>query len=262
MMFDLVVGVRMRNAERLPLAAASSSRAAAERNDALSPDDFGDQFAVPRRRATRASSRGCARRGSRSCAHVAEPHDGDGARQRVGAEPGVRRADAPLQDRNGVFTASATPIVGRQRGAATTSTGVSASTTRRPWESHMQSRRPSRTRRSARRRRPIWPRATTRRSPPAAQPGMGADGRHPLDQRCTPDADHATSTPYVGRARAVTVSRRPQYTQILVGGPSRDARQQRRVRRERARRARWCWAWRPSRRRPGLHGDQRRRSLR
>ncbi|MGZ3438952.1 MAG: protease pro-enzyme activation domain-containing protein, partial [Polyangia bacterium] len=44
MTFDLVVGVRMHDVARMPLV----HKELADRQDALSPEEFGDQFAVSR----------------------------------------------------------------------------------------------------------------------------------------------------------------------------------------------------------------------
>ena len=92
MIFDLVVGVRMHDVDHIPLV----HKQLAERTDALAPDEFGDLFAVSRWR-VRALRHMAARAGARGRAHFAEPHDGHRARQRGGAQSGVRRRYAHVR---------------------------------------------------------------------------------------------------------------------------------------------------------------------
>ena len=214
MMFDLVVGVRMRDELRLPLV----HKQLAERQDALSPEDFGDQFGVTRGEYARFVSWLRAQgleivRQSPSRTTVTVRGNAMALNQAFGVQM------HNFQDRNGMFTASTTPIAAANE-ALSDLTGVVGIDNSVKWESHLHHSRRSRTP-SVLRRRPSSRRATTRPSPPRHSPARARRSRilSTNDATLTSDLDTYLS----GQQPAgVTQLAAGQYTQVFVGGPSRD----------------------------------------
>jgi kumamolisin len=217
MTFDLVVGVKMRNASRLPLV----HQQLADRGDSLSPDEFGDQFG-----ASRADY-------ARFVAYLA----GHGF-EIVRTTPGrtavtVRGVAAAIRevfgvdmhsyaDRYGEFTATPTPVSVANEVFNDVS-GVVGIDNSRPWFSHM-----------------------VKPAPVPEPQAVAAQGAAALQTRYSEDAT-TLATAGQGQTIAILSTNRPtlvsdvtmylaqqkpanhtaldanQYTQVFVGGPNRDA---------------------------------------
>ena len=215
MMFDLVVGVRMRNVDRLPLV----HKLLAENSDALSPEDFGERFgATPAAYAQLVSwlrAQGLAVvRLSPSRTTVTVRGNAEALNQAFGVQMHT------FADRNGMFTASLTPIAAANE-ALRDLTGVIGIDNSVTWESHLQL--------------PIDPNAA----------GTGSQVPSDLQQRYNEDVtvitqpgkgqkvailstNTATKTTdlnaYLNKYKPAGVAALAtgQYTQVFVGGPSRD----------------------------------------
>ena len=213
MMFDLVVGVRMHDELRLPLV----HKLLAEGNDTLSPEDFGDQFAVSRGEYARFVSWLRAQgleivRQSPSRTTVTVRGNALALNQAFGVQM------HNFQDRNGMFTASATPIAAANE-ALSDLTGVVGIDNSVKWESHLQftpqpnavgSQTPS-----------LLAARYNETLTAGAQPGKGQKVAilSTNDATLTSDLNAYLST---YQPAGVSQLATGQYTQVFVGGPSRD----------------------------------------
>ena len=215
MMFDLVVGVRMRNVDRLPLV----HKLLAENNDALSPDDFGERFgATPASYAQfvswlRAQGLEVVRL-SPSRTTVTVRGNAEALNQAFGVQMHT------FADRNGMFTASLTPIAAANE-ALRDLTGVIGIDNSVTWENHLRV--------------------------PDPVPNAGTGAQTPADFMARYNED-TTAIPQPGKGQKVAIlstntatlttdlnlylnKYKPagvaalamgQYTQVFVGGPQRD----------------------------------------
>ncbi|MCU1278826.1 MAG: hypothetical protein JWM53_2372 [bacterium] len=215
MMFDLVVGVRMHDVARVPLV----HKQLAENHDALSPEEFGDQFAVSRgeyfRVVTWLKAQGLeVVRTSPSRTTVTVR--GNAAALQTAFNVSMRS----LEDARGTFIAPLTPVsVGNEMiNDLTGVLGVDGSNT---WESHLVL--PD-----------AFPNAGTGSQTPAdlaarynetltavAQPGKGQKVAilSTNEATLTSDLNKYLSTQMPAGVTALAAG---QYTQVFVGGPSRD----------------------------------------
>ncbi|MDB4967739.1 MAG: hypothetical protein JWN44_3428 [Myxococcales bacterium] len=216
--FDLVVGVKLRNASRLPLV----HEQLADRNDALSPEDFGDRFGASRAEYARfvsyLSGRGFEiTRTNAGRTAVTVRGTADAIRQVFGVDM------HQYEDRNGVFTATPTPVSVANEVFNDVS-GVVGIDNSYGWFSHMTKPTPN-----------PEPNAGTGAQVPAdmqqrygedlaaiKQPGMGQTIAILSTNMPTKTSDiNAYLTQY--KPAGVSVLAAGQYTQVFVGGPSRDA---------------------------------------
>jgi kumamolisin len=212
MRFDLVVGVRMRNAERLPIV----HKLLAERSDALSPEDFGDQFGASRAEYARFVSWLSAQglevvRTSPSRTTVTVRGNSAALETAFGVQMHT------WEDRFGVFTASATPLSANTE-ALNDLTGVIGVDNSYTWENHLA---------------PPVPNATGSQTPAtlatqynvtltaAAQPGKGQKVAilSTNTPTLTSDLNTYLSTFKPAGVQALATG---QYTQVFVGGMNRD----------------------------------------
>lgn len=216
MLFDLVVGVRMRNVDRLPLV----HKLLAENNDALSPDDFGERFgATPAAYAQLVSwlrAQGLeVVRLSPSRTTVTVRGNAEALNQAFGVQM------HNFADRNGVFTASLTPIAAANE-ALRDLTGVIGIDNSVHWATHLvlppkdpvpNANSPSQTATNLQ---------TRYNSNAISQPGMGQTVAILSTNSPTKTSD---LNGYLSQDHpsSVTALAQGQYSQVFVGGPLRDA---------------------------------------
>ena len=213
-MFDLVVGVRMRNAERL----STVHKLLAERNDVLSPDEFGDQFGPSRAEYwhfvswLRAQGLEVVRTSpSRTTVTVR------GNAAALDTAFGVQMHT--WEDRFGVFTASATPLSANTE-AINDLTGVIGVDNSYTWENHLAVPVPDATFPGAQVPADFAERYNVTVSA-AAQNGKGQ--KVAILSTNTPTLTSDLNL-YLGQYHpaGVTALAAGQYTQIFVGGMNRD----------------------------------------